>query len=102
MNTTRPKTPELDKLRAAKEDLNYLALSNFVDWLKANGWTITSRDADHPVPHNFDQLFARFAQIDMAKIDGETSAIVEWHSRTATPSLVLKTGEIKITNKENT
>lgn len=79
MNTTRPKTPELDKLRAAKEDLDYVSLSNFLDWLKANGWEITSRDPTHPVPTNFDQLFARYAQIDMSKIDTETKALVDWH-----------------------
>lgn len=77
---TRPKTPELDKLRAAKEDLAYVSLSNFVDWLKANGWDIVSRDPTYPVPHNFDQLFARYAQIDMSKIDSETRAVVDWHS----------------------
>lgn len=89
MNTTRPKTPELDKLRVAKEDLAYLNLNNFLDWLKANGWEIVSRDPTHPVPPTFDNLFALYAQIDLAKVDTETKAVMEWHARTATPSGVV-------------
>lgn len=66
MNTTRPKTPELDRL-------------------KANGWDVTSRDPTHPVPPNFDQLFARYAQINMGKIDAETKTLVAWHKHSSKP-----------------
>jgi len=85
MKTTRPSTPELDKLRAAKEDLDYVSLNNFVDWLSANGWALSAKDPSHPVPHNFDQLFALYAQIDMSKIDEETREVVDWHSSRSTP-----------------
>jgi hypothetical protein len=80
MSTTRPKTPELDKLRAAKEDLGYLSLSNFVDWLKANHWDVVTRDSNHPVPPTFDQLFACYAELDAAKIEAEVKALVDWHA----------------------
>lgn len=79
--TKRPRTPELDKLQVAKQDLNYVALNNFVDWLAANGWELTSSDPTNPVPRNFDQLFAQFAQIDMSQVDKEAKALVEWCMR---------------------
>lgn len=79
----RPYTPELDKLRAAKAELAYVSLNNFFDWMRANGWLIATEDPAHPVPHNFDQLFARYAEVDMRLVDAEIASLVEWHTATA-------------------
>jgi hypothetical protein len=89
-------TPECDKLLEAQE--KSLLLSEFVDWLKENGYAICERASNEPdavmdslkgedpresyawwrlprIPT--EAIFAKFFGIDLAKVEEERRAILE-------------------------
>ena len=78
-----PECPECDKIVALQDKTQIL--SEFVDWLGVNGYAICSLEETPGYPKeqwvslrkSFEQLFADYCEIDLAKAEQERRALLE-------------------------
>jgi len=78
-----PRYPELEKMRAVRE--KSMLLSEFVDWLEQNDMRICVRTKSNgvyaspyeSVPMRYEELFAKFFDIDLKKVDQERELVLE-------------------------
>lgn len=75
-DSKRPTYPELDKMKAAREQSR--TLTEFVDWLDEQGISLCvvgHRDYERIAETN-ERLFARFFDIDLDKVEREREQIL--------------------------
>lgn len=78
-----PKTPELDKMYAAREGLGTEDIGAFLDWASDEGMTLCeSRDSEVmpwlPVRQSINDLLMRYAGIDPGKVEQERRALLDY------------------------
>ena len=72
-----PPTPELDRMRAVKDDSQ--VIGQFLDSLSERGLTLCEhddRDRLWPVNKSIERLLADYYEIDLTKVENERRAIL--------------------------
>ncbi len=79
-----PQYPELDKMKAVRSQSQ--VLTEFVDWLDQNNMRICLRTETavtyrgspyEPITENYEQLFARYFEIDLNKVEAERQQLLD-------------------------
>lgn len=79
--TQRPKTPELDKVRQAREVGRSEEIGGFLEWLEGKGLHLCRYDEQaerwHPAHEGIQPLLAAYFEIDLVKVEQERMAVLE-------------------------
>jgi hypothetical protein len=81
--------PEHDKLKARKEELGLLAVGEFLEWLQTQYSICEWNESDHeyhPTFHSIGVIMARYADIDLDKIEAEKVALLEEYRKRNNPN----------------
>jgi hypothetical protein len=77
-------TPELDKIKKAREDGGSSHIGAFLEWAEANGYELVKNKTgpapgfeDYQVPVVNEEVLAEYFEIDMAKADKERRALMD-------------------------
>lgn len=77
----KPDTPECDRMAKVKDRTQ--VVGEFLEWAGSQGMLLGHYvEADYgrfnPVPYTIENLLARWVGIDLAKVDREKVALLEW------------------------
>lgn len=78
----QPAMPECDRMLEQGKKLHTEAIGEFLDWASSQGWQLCTWDNENqefnPIFWGATQILAKYAEIDMDKVEKERRALLEY------------------------